>query len=802
MDLRQRTLETLDWPVVMTALASHTRTFQAADRAAEPDFVETVDAANERYAAVAEVLRVLALDQTVPIGSLEGGGAPVRLAAVGTVLDGASLRLIAGALATLSRLQGWLEAREDEVPALFRLGRSIHIDPTLREMLEGAFDESGALSAKMFPVLGQLRSDIETRKASIRKTLDRLVRGDALSDALQDRFFTERDGRFVLPIKANRRKGVGIVHGTSQSGETVFVEPAAVVEDTNALKEAEGALEREEHRILALLSTAVGSRAEDILASVEAAVEIDLACARAELGLSLDGVVPRVEASGVIQLPQARHPVLVLRAVEVVANDLALDSQHPGLILSGPNAGGKTVSLKTLGMCALMARAGIPVPAAEGARVDCFFPILADIGDLQSVEGDLSTFSGHLVVAKAVLAASAAGALVLLDEVGVGTEPTQGAAIAQAVVEALVDGGARVVVTTHYDRLKRLPEADPRFAVAAVQLIDGQPTYRLQHGHVGDSHALTIARRLALPDPVLARARDLVDEGTRALTDTLAKLDAERDELAHTQAQVQAEAERQDLAQRKLAADTERLDARRKTLVEDVTRDLQQRLREGEAKLKALVRALQQNPGVRLAGETLQALRVVRDEVAEATEGDVPAVDVSDLSGELGPGVTVLVGRSRREATVVAVKKNDRVEVELGNVKMEIPRSDIVAIRPAAIEPTVPTAPSAGGVGVRFAPPSEAKTAVSADQIDAVRHDGNTCDLRGMRVEEALDAVAKFLDDHLYRGDDAVFLLHGHGTGALKAAVRDWLRTAVGVRRWRPAERGEGGDAFTVVEVG
>jgi len=799
MDLKQRTLETLDWPVVLSALAEHARTHQGAARALEAEFVDTVDEAVSRYAVVAEILQVRALEQQVPMGSIEGGDVPVRQAAVGQVLDGPTLRLIAGALASLARLENWLRARSEELPALAALGAPMRVDADLRAMLEGAFDESGALSARMFPLLGQLRADIENRTRSIRHTLERLVRGDALSDVLQDRFVTERDGRFVLPVKSNRRKGVGIVHGTSQSGETVFVEPAEVVEDTNALKEAEAALEREESRILATLSRAVGSRAEDILATVEAAIAIDLMCARAELGRAFGGVVPKVGDAGVMQLSQARHPVLALRAVDVVPNDLTLDSRHPGLVLSGPNAGGKTVALKTIGLCALMVRAGIPVPADPGARVDCFRPILADIGDLQTVEGDLSTFSGHLVVAKAVLAASAAGALVLLDEVGVGTEPTQGAAIAQAVVEGLVDGGARVVVTTHYDRLKRLPETDARFTVAAVQLIEGSPTYRLQHGHIGDSHALAIARRLELPVEVLNRARSLVDEGTRAWTDRLALLDEERAAIWDEREAIAQERVTFDLQRAKFEAAAEELKLRRRALVQDVTRDVQQRLREGENKLKGLVRELQQNPSVRLAGETLESLRLVRDDVRDvasvAREEEIPQAPIEE---PIAVGDLVRVGRTGRQAKVVALLKRDRVEVEFGNTRMQISTSDVVervgralSSRGVTKAPVVQSMPRS----------TDSRAPVDREQLEAVRHDGNTCDLRGLRVDEALSTIEHFLSAQILRGSSTVFLLHGHGTGALKSAVRNWLRTAPGVSRWRPAERVEGGDAFTLVEI-
>ncbi|CAN0485190.1 unnamed protein product, partial [Ectocarpus sp. 12 AP-2014] len=234
----------------------------------------------------------------------------------------------------------------------------------------------------------------------------------------------------------------------------------------------------------------IAEHEDEILQSLAAAAEVDLALARGRLGAKTGGTIPKVMNEGTIKLVNARHPVLLLRGKAPVGNDMSLDASMQALILTGPNAGGKTVVLKTLGLVALMARAGIPIPAAQGARVDLFDPVLADIGDLQSVTGDLSTFSGHLVVAKAVLSGARAGSLVLMDEMGSGTDPMQGAALAQSLLEALVDAGSRVALTTHYTQLKELAATDERFGVSAMQFVDGRPTYRLIKGAVGESFAL------------------------------------------------------------------------------------------------------------------------------------------------------------------------------------------------------------------------------------------------------------------------------------------------------------------------
>lgn len=799
MDLDHATLRALDWPAVLAALAGHARTQLGAARARSLPLVRTADAARRLYHAVAEVLAVEAeAGGRVPVGSVVDIGEPLERAARGTTLEAESLRLVGGCLEALDRLKRWLEDRAEDAPELDALAAPIRIDAALLEELLESFDATGQLSGTRYPDLGDLRARTGALKARIQTVLDELVRGDALSGVLQDRYVTERGGRFVIPVKAGQnRRGLGIVHATSQSGETVFVEPAEVVERTNELKEVEGAISRLERRILGRLSTRVAAEAPRVRAALAAAIEIDLACARAGLGQALEGVVPIVHDDGVLRLTAARHPVLALRGVEVVANDLALGGGAMGLVLTGPNTGGKTVALKTLGLAALFARAGVPFPAAEGSRIDVFPDVLADVGDMQSVEGDLSTFSGHVAVLRAMLDRAGPGALVLLDEIGVGTDPAQGAALARAVLEALVDRGARLGVTTHYAELKGMAASDARFAVAAVQYRDGRPTYRVQAGLAGESHGIQTARRLALPESVIVRARALLDEGTRNLADLMAELESAR---AEVQARTEAlEAAQAAVADREAALTHKltRLEERRTKLREELTADFERRLRTQEDELKGIIAALQRNPDARRAGATLQRLRdtreAVRAEFSPKEEAPPPlaAVEVGD---------SVYVRSLRKEGEVLAVRGRGRVTVRVGGLEMQLKLADLAPghgrAQRAAARPTPQRA-----ARPRSVPAPAAARAGSEVQVKAVRLDYNTVDLRGQRVDAAIDRVEQHIDAMILRGESHAFVLHGHGTGALKTAVRRFLPEASRVRRWRPANADEGGDAFTVIEL-
>ncbi|MEL6342964.1 MAG: Smr/MutS family protein [Myxococcota bacterium] len=793
----ERTLETLDWDVVLRALSALARTPLGQRAAARPDFATSREDVLERYQAVSEVIRLeLEEGMHVPTGGIGDIVEILDIAGAGQVLEGEQLREVGHCMGALSRLRRWLDEQRALAPSLRDLADPIQLDVSLQERLIRSFDETGSLSEKMYPQLADLRSRIRSLNQRIQNVLSDLIGNDSsLGAMLQDRFITEREGRYVLPLKAGYRRNVGIAHGTSQSGETVYVEPLAVVAHTNELKEADAALKREIRRILAELSRGVAGEIEPLLTALDASVDIDLAVARARLGGQLQASIPTVGTDGRLLLYSARHPVLQLRGVDVIGNTLQLSRQHPGLVLTGPNAGGKTVAMKTLGLCALMVRAGLPIPAEADSRADYFAHISADIGDLQTVEGDLSTFSGHLMSLKTVLAQTGPNSLVLLDEVGMGTDPAQGAALAQAVIQTLVDQGARLAVTTHYTRLKELPGSDPRFRVGAVRFVDGSPTYHFDLDQIGESHALAIARRLRFPLPVLERARGLLNAGERRVEELVARLEEEQailraDQESLARAQKQIADERTVLAHRGRA-----LEERRRVLEAELSRDFRARVRAQEEEIKGLIAALQANPDLKTAGKTLKQIRRLRDDVAaSAPETDAPP---PPAPADLAVGDRVQLRTLGSRGTISRILGNDRFEVQIGAMKMKVELSALVEGGPILSHRN---ASAASNKKARRAPKMDLPPPVEREMV-SVRTDANTCDLRGKRVDEALDASSQFLDDMVRRNESVVYLLHGHGTGALKTAIRQWLPTARQARRWRPAHPQEGGDAFTLVEL-
>lgn len=784
-----RTLEALDWALVIDALARHARTPRGAEAARKPDFASSADEVIARYEAIAEIWAIEREGETIPVGGVTDVRPSLLAAARGEVLEARDILDVAGAMRALLALRTSVLSEQPAAPRLLSLVAPIALDPALAERLERSFDAGGSLSDRAWPLLAEYRRKAEALRARILRTLEDLLRDGSFADNLQDRYVTEREGRYVLPVKASNRKGLGIVHGRSQSGETFYVEPAEVVELTNDLHEAEAEIARETRRILAELSRWVAEVAPSLDEGLDAALQVDLAVARAGLGRSLDAVLPRLGEEGVIRLRAARHPVLAIRGVPVVPNDLALDSRRPGLLLTGPNAGGKTVALKTLGLAALFARAGLPFPAGEDSRVDFCALVMADVGDTQTISDDISTFSGHLLALRGMLEQAGPGALFLIDEVAAGTDPAQGAALARAVLEALVERGARVAVTTHFGELKALGISDPRFAVAAMRLQDGRPTYRIEPGVAGDSHAFAIAARLDLPALVLERARSLLGPASRALSDLLEALEAER-EASRRRSEALDEAER-DFAARKKAAEAREaaLEKREREVRRRLTAEFQERLREREREIKGLIAALQQNPNLKLAGETLESVRAAR---AEASLPEAAPPPPAPVAIHVGDKVEI---RSLGQRGIVRSVDGERLEVECGRIRMRLRREEVEPVGGGRSAPSKVLSLKVGQRAEPPAPPTPERFTTT------LRLPSNTCDLRGMRVEEALEAVDLFLSALAGRGEVVGWILHGHGTGALKSAVRDWLPASPSISRWRPADADEGGDAFTIVEI-
>ena len=686
-------------------------------------------------------------------------------------------------------------------PHLAALRDELDPAPELAARINRSVDEAGEVLDSASPELAAIRKRLRTAQDRVRERLNAMLRSSAMVGVIGEPIVTVRAGRYVIPIRAEAKGRVkGIVHDQSASGATLFVEPLTVVELNNTWTEATLAEQAEEERILESLSRDVEARADALRASLHALARADLWLARARLGQQMDAVRPAI-ADDAAELLSARHPLLGDGAVPI---DLRLGDRfgYRALVVTGPNTGGKTVSLKTLGLLSLMHQAGLRVPAASGARLPVFTRVMADIGDEQSIAQSLSTFSSHLRNVVRFVAAAGPSTLVLLDEVGAGTDPAEGSALAMAIVARLLEAGAMVAATTHYAELKTFATEHPGVSNAAVEfdVTTLRPTYRLTIGLPGKSQAFAIAERLGLPGDILADARQRISVEHATMEETLAAIARAQEEQAAAlqeasgeRARAAAERERAEtgmararreageiLADARRAADE--LLARVEREVADTRRELSRQRNMAGGRGAANTAALEEL-GRRTAERRAETPRPGAGELAP--EAEAAGEDVGEHAGPQ-PRVG-LFGRSRTLGStgrIVEISgRTGRVTIETEGARLVIPQDDVEVV-PEPISGPTP----------RDLEAEELRRRAAARVSPSI-------DLHGERVEAALERLTAYLDDALLAGLDSVVIVHGVGTGALRRAVREALREHPRVRGFRGGRKDEGGEGATVAEL-
>jgi DNA mismatch repair protein MutS2 len=779
-----RSIALLEFPLVRERLAEATsfppsrRLAESLQPSADPVIVaRSLDETDQARALLAE-------RPGVGVGAAHDIGPWVERAARSGRLDPAHFLEIAETLDAASRLQTALA--DDRRPLLHALARELHPLPALRSTLARSFDPTGELLDTASPRLGGLRAAVRIAYDRLRRRLDALV-GSELGGALQEPIVTLRNGRYVVPVKAEARGRVkGIVHDSSGSGQTLFIEPLVAVELGNAWREAQVAEQEEVGRILDELSALVGANAALLRETLDSLARFDFWAARAQLAAEMDGGRAETAERPEVVLLSARHPGLTGRVVPI---DVRLGDGYTALVVTGPNTGGKTVTLRTLGLLALMHQAGLHVPAAAGSRLPVFRDVFADIGDEQSIAQSLSTFSGHLRSITRIVEAAGWGTLVLLDELGAGTDPTEGSALAQALLDHFIRAGALVAATTHYAELKAYAHTTEGARNASVEfdLESLSPTYRLTIGLPGGSQAFAIAERLGLPAPIVADARSRLSENERAFETTLAAI--REAEGATAEALDRARAAETRAADALRTADEERRKARRE-------RD--EAVRAARAEAERIVESLRDD--VRETRRSLERETVTAQVIdaavgrAEETLERLPSEPARPEPAPAAAPRTWRVGERARsrsggwEGRIASLQKGGRrATLEAGGMRVTVGIDDLE--------------PATGGGGRSTGGPPEGGGSVAALRLGRARTVASSLDLRGARVDEALDALGRYLDDAALAGLDRVTVIHGLGTGALRDAVREHAGGHPLVKGVRAGERGEGGDGATVLSL-
>jgi DNA mismatch repair protein MutS2 len=785
----ERSRQLLEFPQIAARLAEHTA-FGPSRRLAQRLAPATDTITVERLLDETDEARELLAERPeVGVGGARDIGPVIERARRGGRLAGEELVAVLDTLVATGQLADALRGERRRL--LHALGRSLQPLPALRARLEASLDPAGELLDSASPALGGLRRAVRVAYERLRTRLEQLVHGSELAGVLQEPIITLRNGRYVVPVRAEAKGRVkGIVHDQSGSGQTLFIEPLVAMELGNAWREAQLAVEAEEERILDELSVLVEEQAQPLSETLAALAEFDLWAARARLSAEWDGTRAAPVDEPLVELLSARHPGLTGRVVPI---DVGLGGDYRALVVTGPNTGGKTVTLRTLGLLALLHQAGLHIPAAAGSRLPIFDNVFADIGDEQSIAQSLSTFSSHMRAIVRIVEAAGPRTLVLLDELGAGTDPTEGSALAQALLDHFIAAGALVAATTHYAELKTYAHNTPLAQNASVEfdLETLSPTYRLRTGLPGTSQAFAIAERLGLPHSLVEDARSRLGRAQQEFEQTLAsireaQLTAEEALANATQAEERAQAARRQAEEERSRARRERdaavsgARAEAETALAEVlgeiraARELLSRSTLTEARLDETVARLEERLAAALPG-------------AEAA-----AVERAETPAPLSPGAEVRA-RGGWQGRLASVDEDaGEATLEVGGMRLRVPLADVERVargRPA------------GGRRGELAEGSPAVRRPVVARGGSVRAVPSSIDLRGARVDEAIEMLERYVDQASVAGAPRVTVIHGHGSGALRDALRDLLGGHPLVRSWRPGERGEGGDGATVVEL-
>lgn len=739
---------------------------------------------------------------TPSLGGIHDWGDALSRAKIGARLSIPELIGITRVLKTIRNIKDWRRQCADPTAADF-LFEALTPDKGLEDDIDAAILNEEQLADGASPALAEIRRKIRRAQLSIRERLDQMIRSPQYAKVLQESIVTIRDGRFVVPVRAECKSEVkGLVHDTSSSGATVFVEPMAVVEANNEIRMLEGEEQQEIERILLELSGRVGAIADSVIWSFDALCELDLLFAKSRLADEMRAVVPELREDRVVELRSARHPLIPRD--KVVSVDIFLGKSFDTLVITGPNTGGKTVALKTLGLLCLMAACGLMIPAATGSGVPIFSRVLADIGDEQSIEQSLSTFSAHITNIIDVLEQADENSLVLTDELGAGTDPVEGAALAVAILEAFRARGALMAATTHYAEIKMYALTTPGVENGSCEFdVDTlSPTYRLLIGVPGRSNAFAISRRLGLPEPVIERARELVSSENARFEDVVDRLEQSRQALEKEREAAEGYRREAEALRREGASERERLEAEARRELDKAREDartLVERVRSQTDLLLNELEELKKQKDKEDFGKKVSEMqghyKKRMDKLRDAAD---PVREHKSRGGPGRPpksGDTVLILELGTEGTVLSgPDSSGNYAVQAGIIKMSLPAGRLQVVDTSDRRVTLN--------GRRREPPATAGArGTGASDIGRTREAGSELDIRGMASDEGIIELDRFIDRALLAGLTSITIIHGKGTGVLRAAVQDRLRRHSRVKSFRPGVYGEGEAGVTIAEL-
>ncbi|MFX3633017.1 MAG: endonuclease MutS2 [Candidatus Pristimantibacillus sp.] len=782
---------TLEFHKITHKLIQHAATSlgkREAERLAPSSDLETVKLMLQ---ATDEAYKADRLKGNAPFGGIVDITAPLHRSRIGGTLNPVELMEIALTARGSRRVKKHMDIlhEDDPIPLLIATSEQLSEHKPLEDAIFECIDDQGEVLDSASPELASTRRELRGGESRVREKLEQMIRSTSVQKMLQDSIVTLRNDRYVIPVKAEYRSHFGgIVHDQSGSGATLFIEPEAIVAMNNKLRELKAAELREIEKILQKLTALTSDYVDDLIYNLELIGKLDFAYAKARMANEMKATLPRMNDRGFLKLKCGRHPLIA--ADKVVPLDVELGNNYTAIIVTGPNTGGKTVSLKTIGLLSLMAMSGLFVPAEDSSQLCVFDAIYADIGDEQSIEQSLSTFSSHLTNIIRILQSMTSKSLVLLDELGAGTDPAEGSALAIAILEHIHRLDSRIVATTHYSELKAYAynrkgviNASMEFDIATLS-----PTYRLLVGVPGRSNAFAIAERLGLSHSIIEHARGEVSEEDQRVENMIASLEADR---LHAESDRQtAESLRRDMEAQRTRHESElrRFEEQRDKLLAKAHEEAQEAVKKAKREAEQIIAdlrklALEEGASVK-EHKLIEARRKLEEAAPELTKKKRSSLGGADKKPlKIEPGDEVMVYSLNQKGSVVEISGSEAM-VQLGIMKMKVALDDLELVK------------SSTTVQKQQQPKQAASLKRSKEENLRLE-----LDLRGENLEEAIIEVDRFLDESYLSGLGQVFIIHGKGTGVLRTGIQQYLRRHSLVKSYRLGNYGEGGTGVTVAEL-
>lgn len=786
--IEQRALKTLEFDKIKQQVGAFC-TSSIGKRAIEELVPETdVQTVIELLDEMDEGLAILRVKGHVPLGGIFDVRPHAKRAQIGGMLSPVELMEIASTIRASRILRNFIETIEEEgdiaIPHFLERKEQMPVLTALQHEINACIDENGAVLDSASVALRSIRQSLRSEEAKVRQKLESLTRGANAAKMLSDSIITIRNDRFVIPVKQEYRGHYGgIVHDQSSSGQTLFIEPDAVVQANNEVQRLKVKEQAEIERILLALSAQVEAVGHDLFVLIQLLGEIDVILAKGKYGQANKCTKPTMNSDGYVRLVRARHPLLPVE--EAVANTIEFGRDVTAIVITGPNTGGKTVTLKTVGLCTLMAQSGLPVPALDGSELAVFEQIFADIGDEQSIEQSLSTFSSHMVNIVDILSKFDAESLVLFDELGAGTDPQEGAALAIAILDEVVDRGARVMATTHYPELKAYGYNRPSVVNASVEfdIETLSPTYRLLIGVPGRSNAFEISTRLGLGKGIIDRAKSFTGTDRHEVESMIASLEESRLKAEHEAEEAYGLLEEAQYIHGQLSERLQTFDEKKEGLEKKAKDRARKIVDDAKQQAEAIIeelREMKKNAASAIKEHEFIDAKKRLDEAAPAENKVLQKVATERQRAQnLAVGDEVKVLSYGQKGVLLEKASNDQWVVQIGILKMKLPATDLQYIKQEKEQQTRTM--------------THVKNRGSAVKLEL--------DLRGERYEDALIRTEKYLDDALLANYPRVSIIHGKGTGALRQGIQNYLKGHKRVKSYRYGEAGEGGFGVTVVEL-